>query len=401
MTDRPVMAEISPASADLLLAVARSVLTANDLARARHAIAAIDDWTPVIETALAQGIAGMLCHHVLACGQDLLPGEIADAAETYTRFGTTEYARAVRELRGLIDALAVAGVRAVPYKGPMVAALCYAEPAIRGCRDLDFLIDKRDIPETMAVLGRLGYRSMQAELSAKQTQAYFAYNGQDTLIADGLMPVEPHWALGPRTLHADAGTEALFRRAGTVVHYGREIPSFSREDTMLICGLHGSKEEWSRLVWIADIAELLRSDTPCDWTSMLDRADRAGVRRMVTIGVGLARRLLDAPVPAELARAIASDPMSGRLAEEAAGRLFTRRGITPSVHRPTRFRFLMRERLRDRLRYAAATLFTARVQHFRFLDLPAGLGFLYPFVRIGHDYLALPLWRLAHARRGR
>ena len=76
--------------------------------------------------------------------------------------------------------------------------------------------------------------------------------------------------------------------------------------------------------------------------------------------------------------------------------------MSPSFRRlASRLNVIKRGHIHVYVLYVAATLFTARAQHFRFVDLPEWLRFLYPLVRVGHDYVALPLWRLAHARTPR
>ncbi|MGC8477712.1 MAG: hypothetical protein ACP5NP_15285, partial [Acetobacteraceae bacterium] len=52
-------------------------------------------------------------------------------------------------------------------------------------------------------------------------------------------------------------------------------------------------------------------------------------------------------------------------------------------------------------RYAARTLVTARVPHFRTVALSEDLAWLYPLVRLGRDAFALPLrqaWRRVRTR---
>jgi hypothetical protein len=39
-----------------------------------------------------------------------------------------------------------------------------------------------------------------------------------------------------------------------------------------------------------------------------------------------------------------------------------------------------------------ACLTTARLPHFRCIDLPDAIDFAYPAVKVAHDYLALPVW---------
>ena len=55
--------------------------------------------------------------------------------------------------------------------------------------------------------------------------------------------------------------------------------------------MRGCKEQWSRLIWIADVAALLRHGV-LDWRAILDRAYAVGARRMLLIGIILARDLL-------------------------------------------------------------------------------------------------------------
>jgi hypothetical protein len=343
---------LSATATDLLLATARSELTPDCVARIRHAIARIDDWAALIQAALDHGTAGLLCRHMLAAGADLLPDEMVAAAGAYIASQHEQYARATRDLAVVLDALRADGISALPYKGPVLAVYCHAEPELRGCRDLDVLIREADISATMVALGRLGYSSLQTGLSESRMRSFYAYNGQDALVCDDRMPVEPHWRLNPTTLHSEIDTAGLFDRASSVELHGRATAAPSREDMLLICCMHGCKEQWSRLIWLADVVALLRQKL--NWPAILARAD--------------------------------------------AAELFASGGQTPSVYRLSRFRFHMRERRSDRLRYAIATLLTARAQHFRFVDLPQWLMFLYPMVRLGHDFVTLPLWRIAHGR---
>lgn len=156
--------------------------------------------------------------------------------------------------------------------------------------------------------------------------------------------------------------------------------------------MHGGKEQWSRLVWVADIAALLNAHPALDWTAVLARAKQTGCLRMTLLAAELASELLDARLPDHVCAAIARDHVVARLVERVRASLFTATEA-PSVFTLTRFRWNLRERLGDRLRYASRTLLTAGVPHFRALDLPDRLSFLYPAVRLGHDFVAPWVWK--------
>ena len=97
----------------------------------------------------------------------------------------------------MLDAFVSNGIKALPYKGPVLAVYCYNEPERRASRDLDLLIREADIDATMAALARLGYCSLQSGLSERRTRSFYAYNGQDALVCDDRIAVEPHWRLNP------------------------------------------------------------------------------------------------------------------------------------------------------------------------------------------------------------
>ena len=78
---------------------------------------------------------------------------------------------------------------------------------------------------------------------------------------------------------------------------------------VLLC-IHGTKHEWRRIGWIADIAELLRANPRIAWDDVLAFAAEAGVSRMVRLGVLLAtdagavriRRVLKSMIDGDAAR---------------------------------------------------------------------------------------------------
>jgi hypothetical protein len=387
-----------PSGAAALLAVAHPRLTGTARDTLCAELASDLDWTWLVEQALSHGLGALLCRHLTEMPGDLLPDDIALAATAYSRDQASFTAVAVAELAELVDALAASGIQVLPFKGPVFGAQAYGDPSLRVFGDLDLLIAAKDVIAALAVLERFGYRSDVADLSPRRLRDYHRYNGQDALFATGRMPVEPHWAFAPRTLSMAFDPMPLWARAGRIAVNGRSLPCVAPEDALLIACLNGGKEQWTRLSWIADVAALMQGHV-LDWTTILERAEASGLRRMVLLGARLAERLLDTALPEPLPAAIIADPTVDQLADRVRHGLFAGSTAAPSVFQFTGFRWSMRERWSDRLRYLSRTLLTARVTHFRSLDLPDGLACLYPAVRLGHDFLALPLWKALHPER--
>lgn len=371
---------------------------AQDLLTATLASFDTTDWNTLIEQAMAHGTTALLCRCLLNLDPGLLPGDLAAACTTYLEAREIAAELAIAQLDSVLGALAASEIKTLPYKGPVLGIQAYGDPAVREFRDLDFLIRPEDVARALAILGELGYRSEAiVGLRTERVKDYYRYNGHDILFAPGQrFPLEPHWALSPLTFCVDLPTMPIFERAVVVeTPKGGYFSCFSPEDTLLAAAVHGGKEQWTRLIWVADIAALLHSHREIDWMAILDRGKQLGCLRMALLAAELARRFLDASLPDHVLAAIARDAAVTRLSD-VVGAGLTPHTDTPSVFRVTPFRWRMRERFADRFRYASRTLLTARVPHFRNVDLPDRLSFLYPAVRLGQDFLVLPAWRALH-----
>src|ERR1019366_7621448 len=81
--------------------------------------------------------------------------------------------------------------------------------------------------------------------------------------------VEVQWALLPHFYGVDLGVDDLMARAGRTVVGGCEVPCMASEDSLLVLCLHAAKHLWTRLIWLSDIAETLRTQSqaqPIDYS---------------------------------------------------------------------------------------------------------------------------------------
>jgi hypothetical protein len=388
----------------ILLTGARGRLDAAARSELRSLIAAGIDWTYLTQQALDHAVANRLFTNLLSLEDAAVPEEIAVAATHFLDEERRSSLVYVGELFAIIDALAAQGIAAIPFKGPLLAALLYGDVAARSFRDLDFLLRVNSVPAAFAVLGELGYR-VDSDLTPAQLAAYRRYGGQDLIFpgSNGTAPIEPHWALCPRTLSVDLDYDGMWRRAIEVPLHGRTVLCFAPEDQLIALALHGAKDEWSRLQGIYDIAGFISVTPALAWEDAFDRAREQGVLRILFLALLLARDLMGTALPDRVERALATDGVALRLAAQARAALFQRTQAVSSIFALSRFHLSMRERWRDRVRYVARTVMTPRRPHFEMVRLPPALFFLYVPLKLGHDYVALPLWlgwRQRHAKPG-
>ena len=99
----------------------------------------------------------------------------------------------------------------------------------------------------------------------------------------------------------DLEIDACWQRAPHAEFGGQPTLAFAPEDLMLILCIHGWKHAWNRLLWITDVARLLRKSTTLDWRSSSERAKASGTEGILVLGALLAQKLFGIAVPDEIA----------------------------------------------------------------------------------------------------
>lgn len=378
---------------DLLIRCVRPPAAGADAPDQCDDTAADFDWTRFVELALSHGVTPLVARNAAAVFGDALPPEIADALAVNLDHIRAHNSRCTEELIDVLDALERRGIPAIPFKGPVLGTVAYGDPCWRTFRDLDFLIRESDIPAALQMLSARGY-VIEIDLSPAARRALLHYLGQVMLHRPGgEAAIEPHWALAPAVLAVAFDYAGLWARARRMPFNGADIQIFSPEDLLIVLAVHGSKEGWWRLQWICDIAWLIDAHPTLDWPAVLRSARTQGCLRMVLLALALAGRLIGTGLPEIIAREIERDGVAPALAADVMAGLSEEVAGPAPLYRLTRFRFAMRERLRDRIVYVLRTIFMPREAHFRMVRLPVPLFALYYPLKLVHDYLLLPAWR--------
>lgn len=273
-------------------------------------------------------------------------------------------------------------VRALPYKGPVLAQSAYGDLGLRSFSDLDFLIAPADFERAKQALAEIGYRP-SADLTAS-VERFFLRTGYERSFdsAAGKYLVELQWALLPHFYGVDVRVEDLLARAGKTVVGGCEVPCLSLEDSVLVLCLHAAKHLWTRLNWLVDIAETLRTET-IDYSLVFSRARALGIARILGVSFWLVKNVLHADLPKPAEEMIAADSRVPALGREFAERLA--RGANYGFESTEYFRLILklRERRGDRWRYLWRLVWTPGAGEIATVRLPEALFPLYRLVRIG------------------
>lgn len=392
---------------ELLLQCARSYIDpihGNDL---RNLAGEGIDWQYVIRTALEHGVMPMLYLG--------LHSFCSEAVPTVTMHQLRElfYANAQRnlflssELLKLLRLLDTHGISAIPFKGPVLSVSAYKNLSLRQCRDLDILVRKKDILTAKDLLISEGYRPWRAMTQAQETSHLRSHHALVFLPKSEMYSVDLHWAIAPPHHSFPLDAEALWERLELRSFAGKQIPALPPQDLILVLCIHGSKHGWERLIWICDIAELIRSRPEIDWKPTLEEAHKVGSFRRVLLALLLVRDLLGVNLPHQVLEAADSYPGVKRLSRFVTRQLFS----DEKVYMLSRFRrtvLVLRsnERIQDQFIYFLHQLKVAMVPNSKDHDvvsLPLALSFLYYMIRpirLVITYAFIPLVRPNEGRNG-
>lgn len=262
--------------------------------------------------------------------------------------------RMTGDLMAILEKFEEAGVKAVPYKGPVLASQLYGNLGLRRSVDLDIIVGKKDLQEARKALIDLGYvPSLMLHRTAQDFQVESRYS--ERFDRPGSV-VELHWAFTNRDVAFPLTLDDLMPRLITQSVSGRRIQAFAPEDTLLILCVHGAKHGWARLEWICGVAELVHGGDQIAWLDLVSRATQTRSLRRLLLGLCLAHDLYRAPLPQDVKDLIRGDRQISLLAAAVSASLSgngrTVEGIqTFGTLDHDLFHFRLGDRFPDSLRY--------------------------------------------------
>jgi hypothetical protein len=321
---------------------------------------AVRDWNWLICEADRHGLIPLLARHIATF--DTLPSAFAEQLRDNARQQTCHALTLTGKLFEVVDMLASNGVPVIPYKGPTVAALAYGEIGLRPCADLDILVRPEQVQRAKEILVSAGFQPASYISDLQQRLLLNCVCEYEFTSQDGSLSVEIHWRVVSPEFGFDFPDDTAWQRLQTVRMGSRSLPTLATEDLLLALAAHGTSHLWNRLIWITDIAQLMRL-CAIDWDCLLSRADAFHVRRMLLLGLSLANQLLGATIPPSVATLIERDATISRLC---------RKVLFDSLHNPRApgrisrhsFHLGTREQWRDKIRYVHQIGLTPQIGDF-------------------------------------
>ena len=249
------------------------------------------DWYGFTRAALPEGVLPLVYHHLLELRETAVPTELLAAFEGFYNSNRQRNSALIQQLIKIMDFLKTHGIRAIPYKGPMLAAAAYGNADLRQVSDdVDILVHCRDFERAKDLLLLQGFQQwMELEYKSHLRQP-----------VDNL-EIDLHRSIIPRWYGFSLDFDEIWARRSHLVLSGTSLPCFSLEDFVIALCLDLAKDAAQRnvvrLIKLCDIAQLLKAERGMDWNRLLNRARSTGTIGPLFFGIRTLTPLFGVSLP--------------------------------------------------------------------------------------------------------
>jgi hypothetical protein len=365
----------------LLVCCSRSRVDPRVADEIRRLVALPLDWDSLLDEAASNSVTPLLSRNFSSVAPDAIPPAQFARLREHVRAASLRSLVLTAELIRILEAFAGAGIQAIPYKGPVLAVQAYGDVAQREFEDIDLVLRQRDMAAANEVLARLGFSPRFPAVFAPADPSSLVPGEYDYCDQERRIVVELHTEHTLRHFPEPPDLDEIGRRLVPVSLSGHEIRTFSPEDTLVFICVHGSKDFWERIGWVADVAAFVTSNPQLDWNGVYAFADRVRARRMLHLGLALADGLFEIPLPDAIRSRVLADVAAGQVASQMRGRLLGRRDAPLSARASFAYRRRMVPGAVAGFRYAVRLATLPAAEDWHSIRLPRPLAPLYAVLR--------------------
>ncbi len=352
------------------------------------------NWANLLQMAARHHILPLLYSNLTKITPNHIPKSIHSVLRDHYFANVVQNGQKTKELLKLLKVFQAHAIPVIPYKGAILSTILYGDPLLRHYSDLDLIIFKNNLVQVEELLVGHGYQIQwpnEEKAWALKHHFHLPFKNEGNKVN-----IEIHWGFTRPFWSFPIDLEQLWERIQPVALGGQTVPSFHREDLLLLLCVHGAKDDWCRLKWISDIAELLRLNQDLNWQAVIEQAKKLRSTRILYLGLLLAKDLLDGPLPAEIWEKVQSDSVALELGNQRLRYLFTEQPLKGEYRKKrSSYYSKLREKTKDKIPVflhfllldslsainPILSIFRPNAKDREMVDLPRSLSFLYYLVR--------------------
>ncbi|WP_136601136.1 nucleotidyltransferase domain-containing protein [Salinigranum halophilum] len=264
------------------------------------------DWSEIARLASHHGLSSQL-HQVLDTVEKGAPEWLQQELQERYQNNALNNLQYAQHLHELLETFDEHNIRAIPYKGPVLAEYAYGSLDRRWFGDLDFIVAKEDILRARKLLLRRGYRQTNAQgisPSSLVEGSVFRWEQEFRFIKDDLR-VELRYQLAGGEQASSQTFSDLWKNRVSLTIAGRPLHGLSPENRALLLLRHGTKHGWCRLSWVYDMGLVMQQEIR--WKDVLSRAEQCGWTAAVLLGLAVTVEFADVTAPWSVRREISTN----------------------------------------------------------------------------------------------
>jgi hypothetical protein len=385
---------------ELLIHCARASVEPERADRMRGLAASAINWERLLKLAQRNGLSPLLYFHLNQICAASVPPKTIESLRDYFQKNSAFSLLLTGELVRLLKAFEENGIKVVPYKGPAIAVKLYGNIALRQFCDLDILVRESQVWKASELIAAAGFEP-HFQIPENKRAAFVRLSYVQLFRRDaGRTVIELHWGIAPRFFGVQFDADAFWNRLEPMSLQGASILTPCAEDLLLMLCVHGAKDCWEKLEWVASIAELLRNQVQestlnaqlgageppavpvksLDWERVFAQARRMRCERMLVFGLMLADNLFNIPLPPQAA-ALGQSLKLRTVAQEVARDFCSDKEPSPAFSRRLRFHLRLKDSFAEQARHCVRLASTTTPVDWASAPLPGPLSFAYPLWR--------------------
>lgn len=214
------------------------------------------DWDEFLRLVIHHRVYPLIYSRLKKIDEELIPSKVIQTLYQEYKMNTFQMLNLSAEMEQVSKLFTENKIHLLFLKGPVIAADIYGDISLRTSKDLDILIQKKDLKTAEVLLLNCGYVKEETPTLNdvwKWRDHHISYFNPIKRIQ-----IELHWRLNPYPMKEPCFNE-LWERKRISMLTSYPVYFFGKEDLFLYLVAHGSKHGWFRLRWLADINQILRN----------------------------------------------------------------------------------------------------------------------------------------------
>ncbi len=258
------------------------------------------DWNDFIKLVVDRHrVTGPVYKNLIHYGKTLIPESVSGHLKRQYQQSAFKMLAMTTELVKITGIFDKHGIRALPFKGPVLGMQLLGDCCMRRSGDLDIVVPQESVPHAEELLMNSGYKKIkpQNQFSRKQYKSFIKKSVHSNFFnPDTQISVELHWKFFSDYI-CSVNFDSVWQNRQMIKIGQSQLPSCALDDTVILLLIHGGKHSWRRLFWVNDIFLILNTYTSNDFKRLMDRVEALGIKRLTSSAMILLETLFDFDLP--------------------------------------------------------------------------------------------------------